>query len=603
MCGISGLINKQNKAIEPLEIKKFNDLVAHRGPDSDGIYIDKTLALGHRRLAIIDLTEHGHQPMAYQNRYWITFNGEIYNYVEVRNDLQKLGYQFKTQSDTEVILVAYAHFGNEAFALFNGMWALAIYDKQEQKLILSRDRFGKKPLYYTHSDSIFAFGSELKQILSVLPKVQANHTVLFESILTQIDRYGDKTSFKDIKALPPSHFAMLDLRSFDFSLQRFYTLKANPDYQNLSLDEAVSTFGDLIQSSIDLRLRSDVKVGTCLSGGLDSSTISFLASKSYREQTGGLPFLGIHAQSIEKESDESEFAKKVAKAANIELHIINPKNEDFQKTVRSVIRTQEEPFHGPSILLSWLVFQKAAELGCKVMLDGQGGDEIFLGYERYLASISASKSGFAYLKALKNNANVPLWRSFVYSQYFTKPFLKINRIKRETFLTKSLISDSLFDSFRETSRVFADTTELQIQELTKTNLPQLLQYEDRNSMFHAIETRLPFLDYRLVEFGISISTDFKIRDGWTKYPIRAFMDKKLPDDIIWRKNKFGFVAPTKTWLDSYSDVMQKEVAQSDLLHKIIKSDNVIKDFVHLSLKDKWMLYNLAVWEQEFNVEF
>jgi asparagine synthase (glutamine-hydrolysing) len=483
------------------------------------------------------------------------------------------------------------------------MWALAIYDAVEEKIFLARDRFGVKPLYYCNSPSEFVFGSEIKQLLAVQPEVRANRRVVIESLLTSIDGYSTETFFEGVKSFPPSHCGIYDLREHSLEIERYYQLAPEASLQSLSLQDAVTGFRNLFEDAVRIRLRSDVRVGTCLSGGLDSSATSTVASRLNRLTTPE-PFIGIHAKSIDAERDESEFARLAAQHAGIELHFVEPRTEDFVATIDELIDTHEEPFGSPSMFMGWHVFQKAKALGCKVMLNGQGGDEALLGYERYFAAFLRSVPFRYFLRealAQARNSRLSLKDVLLYNFYFTSPFLRIQSLKRRSYLRREIKDAYDFEIVRRSVNSFRNLEELQIFEISTVQLPHLLRYEDRNSMRHSIETRLPFLDYRVVEFAISISPQHKIQDGWTKFVLRRGMDTVLPSQVTWRRDKIGFEAPERTWIGSSLERMKREIAASRILSQIAEHDRLLAEFDSLPLRRKWSYFMIAAWERRFGV--
>ena len=598
MCGITGIINKDSSPIDAMELKRMNDLIAHRGPDGEGFYDSGPVGFGHRRLAIIDLSSDGHQPMTFQNKYIITFNGEIYNYIEIREELINFGYCFKSKSDTEVILAAYDKWGEDCVQKFNGMWAFAIHDKQKNIVFCSRDRFGVKPFYYRDTDANFKFGSEIKQLINLDGENKANKDLIAHYLFTGMHDHEDRTFFEGVLKLPPSHNLIYDLKVNNFTLKKFYSIKRS---------NQIGNYQERLIDAIKLRLRSDVKVGTCLSGGLDSSTIAAIASELYHKETSE-SFNAIHAKSIEKETDESDYAIQVANYSKLKLHITEPSPQDFKKYFDEVIYTQEEPFGGPSIYLQYFVMKKAKEINCKVMLDGQGGDETLLGYERYYAPAFASflvenglwvtlketylcsknNSKMGYLNVLKYVAGTFLIK--IRARYLTNKFkfIKRNSIPKK-FEYWEAIRKQAFNIFN-----------LQVTELYSTNLQALLRYEDKNSMRHGIETRLPFLDYKAVETSLNLPISQKIHDGWTKYILRKICAKFLPINIAWRKNKLGFNAPDKSWLTEITKEAKLEIQKSKILDQYIDKENLNELPLH-NLQVTWRLINIASWERIYRM--
>jgi asparagine synthase (glutamine-hydrolysing) len=597
MCGISGIINKNNKSVEELLILQMTDIIAHRGPDSSGSYLYKNIAFGHRRLSILDLSSSGHQPMKYLDDLVITYNGEIYNFIEIREELIQKGYIFDSNSDTEVILKAYHCWGKTCVNYFNGMWSFSILDIKQKIIFCSRDRFGVKPFYYIENNDLFAFGSEISQLLTFLPNKILNKKVALDYLISGIEECSNETFFKDIYLLKGGHNLVFDLQTNSYEIERYYNLKLS-DQKNTSVDDYIQE----LKRSIRLRLRSDVKIGTCLSGGIDSSTISSFASKLY--QNSNEKFIAIHAKSSEYKTDESEFAKIVSKIANINLNFVEPSYSDFKSNILSIIKIQQEPFGSLSIIMQYFVFKKAKELGCIVMLDGQGGDETLLGYERYYPAIVKSKKGISKLKALlqsSKNSRLSLLDTIKYQYYFSNYKLRLKRLKfKNSFYKSEILNNYESEELRIISESYNDISILQKNEIESSQLPHLLKYEDRNSMANSIESRLPFLDYKLVELSLNTNNSLKIKDGWTKFILRKAAETILPKEIVWRKNKLGFNAPEKTWTKEFENEMINEIQQSEILNNFIHFKKLY--FKNLDLRTKWRLYNFSVWEKEFKVK-
>ena len=597
MCGIGGIINKNNKSVEELLIHQMTDIIAHRGPDSSGSYLYKNIAFGHRRLSILDLSSSGHQPMKYLDDLVITYNGEIYNFIEIREELIQKGYIFDSNSDTEVILKAYHCWGKTCVNYFNGMWSFSILDIKQKIIFCSRDRFGVKPFYYIEKNDLFAFGSEISQLLTFLPNKILNKKVALDYLISGIEECSNETFFKDIYLLKGGHNLVFDLQTNSYEIERYYNLKLSAQ-KNTSVDDYIQE----LKRSITLRLRSDVKVGTCLSGGIDSSTISSFASTIY--QNSNEKFMAIHAKSSEYKTDESEFAKIVSKIANINLNFVEPSYSDFKSNILSIIKIQQEPFGSLSIIMQYFVFKKAKELGCIVMLDGQGGDETLLGYERYYPAIVKSKKGIAKLKALlqsSKNSRLSLIDTIKYQYYFSNYKLRLKRLKyKNSFYKSEIINEYESEELRIISESYNDISILQKNEIVSSQLPHLLKYEDRNSMANSIESRLPFLDYILVELSLNTNNSLKIKDGWTKFILRKAAETILPKEIVWRKAKLGFNAPEKTWTKEFENEMIKEIQQSEILNNFIDFKKLY--FKNLDLRTKWRLYNFSAWEKEFKVK-
>ncbi|MBL0343205.1 MAG: asparagine synthase (glutamine-hydrolyzing) [Bacteroidetes bacterium] len=599
MCGIAGIINLSGETVNRVDIEKMTSLVQHRGPDGSGIYCENNIALGHRRLSIIDLSEAGAQPMKYNSKYVIVFNGEIYNYIEIRTELQKKGYVFNTSSDTEVILAAYDFWKYDCVKQFNGMWSFCIYDRTLNTLFCSRDRFGVKPFYYSLDAATFVFGSEIRQLLGIGLPAFANRNVLANYLVLGLEEYNEETFFQNIVRLPPAHNLICNLSDGSVQIEKYYTIQTNPAIAALSLEDSTDLFLNELIRSVNYRLRSDVKVGTCLSGGLDSSMIAALASLSYSENARK-QFTAITASSIDKLNDETDYAKMVVEKSKLDWITTTPLQSDFLSSIDEVVRTQEEPFGSPSVFMQYFVMKKAHDAGCPVLLDGQGGDETLLGYQRYYPSYIMSLKGIqkwtGLLQSAKNSglSSLQLLKNYF---YFTNSTVRIKRQEnRSSFMNNEFVQRIDHNLVKSMADSYRNIKEMQLLEITTTQLPHLLRYEDKNSMHFSIETRLPFLDYKMVELSISLNDNFKIKDGYSKYILRNASKDKLPDAIAWRKNKIGFEAPTSIWMKEHQ-FMYDAIYKSKILSSIIKQQPIRSlDTVLL-----WRLFNVAKWEEVFNV--
>lgn len=603
MCGIAGILRFDGQPVDRPLLGRMIEAAHHRGPDdSDSLFLDN-IGLAHKRLAIIDLNPRGRQPMSYGERYWIVYNGEVYNYLELRAELEERGHAFRTTSDTEVILAAYAEWGPRCLSRFNGMWALAIYDKQERELFLARDRFGVKPLMIAVRPDMFCFSSEIKQLLPVLPERKANARRVLDYLVTAYENHTDESFFEGIDNLPAGSWMRIGADGRVRDRQSFYSLSLKPEYAAMGIEESTEAVSALLRDAIRLRLRSDVQVGTCLSGGLDSSAISALASEQYN-RSGGREFMAIHAKSIESSTDESHYARRVAERADIRLVTVEPSSEDFARTIDEVVFTQEEPFGSPSMFMGWHVFREARRQGCRVMLNGQGADEAFLGYERYYPLELDPAHPVDFIRRLRlqsRHSKLSTAEALRYYLYFRFAFLRISRLKANRYVASRHLARYAFDSVVASADSYANCFAMQKLEIETLQLPHLLRYEDRNSMRHSIETRLPFLDYRLMEAAASLPLDHKLRDGWTKYVVRKAAEPHLPPEITWREVKLGFEAPTARWFNDRGNLMRQEVESSALLREYADVPAVLRDFDRLGAKHKWALFNLAVWSRIYDV--
>lgn len=604
MCGIAGIVRFDGQIADSALLEQMIEAAHHRGPDAGDRVVRGPVGLAHKRLAIIDLHPRGRQPMVYGGRFWIVYNGEVYNYLELRAELERLGYVFQTTSDTEVILASYAQWGQRCLQRFNGMWAFAIYDERKAEVFLARDRFGVKPMHLAWRPGMLCFGSEIKQLLPVLPQRKANARRLLDYLVTGYENHTEESFFEGIESLPAGSCMRVALNGRVLERQTFYTLSERPEFARMGITEATEAVAELLYDAIRLRLRSDVRVGTCLSGGLDSSAISAIASSLYG-QSGGEEFIGIHAKSIDRSTDESEFAQRVAQRSGIRLVTVEPSSVDFAATIDEVVYTQEEPFGSPSMFMGWHVFREAQRQGCRVMLNGQGCDEAFLGYERYYPLELDPTRPVDFVRRLMMQARhskLSTTEALSYYLYFRKAFLRISRLKSNRYVANKYMATTAFDSVRESADSYARCFAMQKLEIERLQLPHLLRYEDRNSMRHSIETRLPFLDYRLMEAAASIPLEHKLHVGWTKFVVRKVAEPHLPADVTWRKMKLGFEAPSGIWFRESTGLMRREIESSALLGEYANLAQVRRDWDVLSTRHRWALFNLAAWSRVYGVE-
>lgn len=609
MCGIAGIVVRRPSLDPERVIREMTDLVRHRGPDDEGHYVRGRVALGHRRLSIIDLSASGRQPMASgDGRYVITYNGEIYNYLELRAELKELGYEFRTGTDTEVILAAYAAWGEDCLSRFNGMWAFAIHDTQRDRIFAARDRFGVKPFHYILTDACFAFGSEIRQLLPLLDSVNANPTVVSDFLLTAAHPQSTDTFFEQVHNLLSGHCLVYDVKTDECTVRRYYALAERlTGVADRSDPGAVDQFRSLLEDSVRLRMRSDVRVGTCLSGGLDSSSVAMLAGRMHHA-AGGASFGAITAISEDERNSEETYAADVVQAGGLDWIKTRPSYEEFRDLLQHVVKHQEEPFATPSICMQAFVMRAARENGIVVLLDGQGGDETLLGYPRYYSAYCATlwrQGGARELvhgmrQAVQHNTLMNPAKLAGYVVLGLLPSARyLYHLMRGAYLSPR---PALPPWMTEFSRSSLDVRRLQILELEVTGLPQLLRFEDKNSMAYAIEARLPFVDYRLVEHSVSLAPHLKIQDGWTKWVMRKAMEDTLPHSIAWRRNKIGFEAPNDIWIGRHIDVMASAVERSPLVARFCNVARLMRQYRGLDRGSQWRLYSLALWEEQFGVQ-
>jgi asparagine synthase (glutamine-hydrolysing) len=547
---------------------------------------------------------------AEDGRLRIVFNGEIYNYVELRDELTGLGERFRTATDTEVILAAYRRWGTRCVDRFNGMWAFAIHDTVAHTVFCSRDRFGVKPFYYAQvsyrGGEAFAFGSEIRQLLPLLPAIRAERAVVRDFLFAGIDEPIVESYFEGVRKLPGSHSLTIDLRSGSISLQREYEIAPHPELADIDDDRAVELYRKRLQDSVRLRLRSDVPVGTCLSGGLDSSSVAALAARPYLDASGKA-FRAITAVSEEPGNDETPFANAVAGAWGLDWITVRPQYRDFAATINEVVRTQEEPFGGPSICMQWFVMRAARQHGIPVMLDGQGGDETLLGYRRYFAPYLLDQLRLGgpmamvreILACRREDAQLSTRALLTNLALQGLPLLNYAKLRvRARWMRQT---PEIPQQLREEAVAARNLGMLQRLDIEHVNLPALLRFEDKNSMHFGVETRLPFLDWRAVETALSLPPRCKFRHGWTKWVLRRAMNDLLPAEVTWRRWKVGFEAPTTTWLRAHAAPMLEAVLGSSLLTELGDRRKLERSYLSMHASTRWRLFSVAMWEREFGV--
>jgi asparagine synthase (glutamine-hydrolysing) len=642
MCGIGGFTLMPPGPIKSEWLRTFLQDLAHRGPDDSGWVswnrgtcrqgreVEQDLMgealLMHRRLSILDLSEGGHQPMGTPDeRYWITFNGEIYNYVELREELKALGHTFRTHSDTEVLLTAFTQWGAQSFTRLVGMFAFVILDVQTRRLIFVRDFFGIKPLYYAFWQEGIAFASEIKPLLE-LPGVrrEVNPQRLYDYLSSGMTDYGVDTLFANVKQLPAAHYMELSLDDPKaINAVRYWDVDVNQG-ADVSFEDAALHLRELFLESVRLHLRSDVPVGAALSGGIDSSSI-VSAMRSFD------PKLDIHAFSYVAEDprlSEERWIDLVGREAQVKIHKVYFNPGDLIANLDSLIEFQGEPFVSTSVYAQRRVFQCAREAGIKVMLDGQGADELLGGYPGYkIAAISSLLSQGRWLKAMKlwGHASsrptdtlrrvMPGVLSFCLPRKFK---ILLRKLFRKDTVPAWLNASWFYDHHIQgqgTDLNYAGKKEvlkyMQYNSLTHTSLPQLLHYEDRNSMTFSIESRVPFLTPALARFLFSLPEDFVIAaDGTSKAVFRRAMRGIVPDAILDRRDKLGFPTPEQRWLTS-SRTWVESILASEAAHQIpaVHIDAIRRGWEGIRSENGqyhsavWRWINLILWSQKFNVSY
>jgi asparagine synthase (glutamine-hydrolysing) len=612
MCGIVGIVATED-GVHPPVLQRMNDLLAHRGPDGEGFMFASgdwarlrysfarradgprgdapvRVGLGHRRLAILDLSDRGVQPMCtHDGRMWIVFNGEIYNHVELRSLLESKGYAFTTRTDTEVLLNAYVEWGEDCLERLGGMFAFAVWDDVKGRLFCARDRLGIKPFYYSSTNGAFVFASEIKALLE-FPNCQRQ--VVDQAAVAFLMHgncdYAEGTLFRGIQALPAAHMLTVDGVAGTTSIHRYWHIdpRARCDRSDQS---HIAQLHDLLTETVRTHLISDVRVGSCLSGGLDSSTIVGLIGKIRREHPEAAEAIGEQLYTFTscyemKALDEREHALEVAGLVGAKPYLVFPSAEDFWSDFHRMAWHQDMPFGMLNFYAQWRVMRAAKEAGVKVLLDGQGGDEIFGGYAKFryayimsllrggrLATATQELTGMLrhgdrYFLDIRNGSRYvpPLLRRALNSESELQPF--VTGDWNDAVLEESNPGTRWWRNALQRQNGSASTLlqRIQVDDIAVDTLPQLLRMEDRSSMAFSLEARVPLLDHKVVELGLSLPDHLKFNRGWSKFAVREATKGQLPDSVRLRTTKLGFAAPDRAWMATDLRAEITELLSGDL---------------------------------------
>ena len=601
MCGIVGIIEKSERQVDIEILKRFNDSLSHRGPDNSSIFINKkkNIGFGHRRLSIIDLRNLGHQPMSIDDRYTIVFNGEIYNFQNIKNELIELGYKFKSNSDTEVLIKAFIEWGAKCQFKFNGMWAFVILDELKKKIFISRDRFGVKPIYYLNTKNSFLFSSELKAFMklnkSEIPEFD-NQTFINQSQNFSNSSYyvGEDTFLKNVKELMPGHQLHMD-SNYKIVINKWWKTIDNLTQINGSDDEIKDQFKDLFLDACNLRMISDVKVATSLSGGMDSSSIvsGICQIKNEKKiyQNATFPHDAYILDYVGEKNSETQFAIEASNFSKISTKIVSVKKENFSENeIKKIIFHQEE-VTGDDGLGPWEIYKKMNKDGVKVSIDGHGGDELLGGYSGYPRIAMRDTNPltnilywFDLLKIHlvmndKNNDEKKIFK--IFADKFKNIILRKLTSKKsqnyENFFYKNS-NDRKIIEFDKIDNLSNLNKHLYIDYHYKAMSLNLKKY-DKFSMAHSIETRFPFLDYKLACFCFSLSNKFKIKNGFTKKILRDIMKNNLPKSILSRVKKKGFNPENNYFNKSYKDFVFDTIRSQDFQESDIWNGKKILEYV------------------------
>lgn len=606
MCGIAGIVKYAGVGPQELElIKRMNAIQKHRGPDDEGFFEGPHCILGHRRLSIIDLSAAGRQPFASEDgRYQLVYNGEIYNYIELRVELEKLGWNFKTKTDTEVLLKCYQHYGPQCLAMLNGMFAFCVYDTKIDELFLARDHVGIKPLYYSVINKEFYFASEIKA-LAAIPALSksVNAQAVFDYFVFNRTDVHDETFLTEVNRIPKGHYAVFSRHGLKLTPWWMPESFLNQRIE-APLEKIIEELNYLMLSSVSLRLRADVATGSCLSGGVDSSILTGIlrrqnwVGEDYPTFTVSFPGTPI---------DETRFVDSLRQKYKFSNYRVTPTAESVYNNLKEYVFANDDPTTDPSFYAQYELMKLAKANGVVVLQDGQGADEVFAGYQYfhgfYLAGLFKGFQTAAFLQEfLATLGRGQGDRFFLTMAYQMMPdTLRKAAVRR----TAPFIEGSFFETHYKSSLIsqrFFDAPDLNTSLLRhwQYKLEHLLRMEDRNSMAFSLEARLPYLDYRLMEYVLRLDDSLKIRQGETKYIQRKALGQYTVLEILKRKEKFGFEIPTQEWMGTVRWQKQIEGSAAYCQKKFPEVFTANLSTAKLSAETKWKLVQLSTWHQLFN---
>ncbi len=635
MCGIAGIINKQKNALGVNQLIQLSKTIAHRGPDGEGfVLIDDGKAkpflsdvnelntskelpflsnekiksqeqksfdvgLAHRRLSIIDLSALGHQPMSTkEGKYWITFNGEIYNYLELKEDLVKKGFSFFSNTDTEVVLNAYKHWGKNCLTKFNGMFAFVIIDLELNIAFAARDRIGVKPFYFINTDSYFAFASEQKAFVkSGLIKADVNNENLHTYFFNNVIEGGATNFFENVTELFPGKCLLYNLTHHKFSIETYFECNDLLSKKNKALSDnaIIKENKSLISDAIKLRLRSDVEVGTCLSGGIDSSVIACQMAKLIKQPINC--FTAVFPNSA---INEENFANQVAQQIKANHYKVEPNKTDFLSEINELVYSQDTPIWSTSTYAQHKVMWLAKQHKTKVVLDGQGADEVFAGYHHHYFALwkNQLKKGmlFGTIKSI-HQSRISINNPF---KFFVRDFIKGKYVTNKSVYLKFFKADFVNQFEINVLPQFPSLNKQLIDDIQTTRLKTFLKCEDRCSMWHGVESRTPFSDdINLLEFNFSYNGNRKIKEGVSKYFLREAMKGLLPESIYKRYDKQGFETPFIEWMKYLKPEMLQSISEAkfDFVNYTNLQSINLDSAIECSLFFK--LYVFSIWKKVF----
>jgi len=563
MCGIAVALGVGGRPIPQVVVERMASSMLHRGPDDQGIFIDGSVGMGFRRLSILDLSQAGHQPMVSEDGQLIlVFNGEIFNFIELREELQRLGHRFRSSGDSEVLLAAYQQWGRACLPKLNGMWAFVIYDRRQRRLFGSRDRFGVKPLFYYRGKENILFASEIKAIrASGCYRSAINWPVAARFFLEQQLDTHCETFYEGIQQIPPGSGFEVDLEGV-WDQWSFWSLDSLPA---AACADPAAQFGDLFEDSVRIRMRSDVPVGVFLSGGLDSTSIICAAARHRLDSGAGSQESLLAFCYMDKNFDESQYIADTLKQTGAQLRQLQTGPADLWVDLERMLWFQDEPVHTMTAIVGYQLMRLASSQGIRVVLNGQGADETIGGYSSYFmdawatllshgrigaawgavsayAAAHGGQRGGMFASAVERAAAWQLQKVGPYRDWSSAK--REAGVKRNNWFTPELILQWSGTASASGGRTLSESLK---QSVRSAPLPLYLRIEDRNSMAHSVEARLPFMDYRLVAFVFGLPDEWKIRGPWNKFVLREGMRGRIPESVRMRVDKMGFPTSSTKW--------------------------------------------------------
>lgn len=654
MCGITGCLNLSGKSRDATAncVHAMTARIAHRGPDDEGYctwdgksllafsgnetvqphktslpnfkqanHSNSLLAMGHRRFSIIDTSPAAHQPfMDPDKRVSLVFNGEIYNYVELRRELEQMGFRFRTGSDTEVLLCAYLAWNEKMLPRLNGMWAFALFDTERRKLLVSRDRIGERSFFYTKTPDAFFFASEIKALFAVQDiwnKRKAEDSKIFTYLYTGIRDTSEKTFFENISQLPPASFAWISAEG-DMDIRKYWTLPSKRmPVKSTDMDDAAGELAALLNNSIKLRLRSDVPLASELSGGMDSSSIVSLAAQQIKDEYPGRKLQVFTVTYDNSALDESDYARQTAEMAGAELHTLRLDSSLYWPNVTEMAAIQEQPFESPNLTGSRTIWQTLKEQNIRVVLNGGGGDELLAGYLNHhlLPFLGELAVSGRLVEAVKEACS---WKQTPYiNAILLRRFLLYNlpRTMRKHYAARVLrfstnpavrkptgeISNLLMAEINNrSSGVLSD---ILTKNMTVFPMPMYMVQADKLSMSIPMEVRFPFLDHRIIDFAFRLPVDLLIRAGWSKAILRIAMKDRIPDAVLKRKEKMGFPVPLEQWIkEGLPCILAQFRNHPRSSERFINAESFLEIAHTLPPELVWRIHQVETWMQTYDLD-